>query len=255
MTMSEHPSADGDETRHGIRLQKVLAAAGVGSRRYCEILIDAGRVTVDGEVVRGQGLRINPATAVVHVDGARIPTAPDTVVYVLNKPVGVHTTMSDARGRPCVGDLVTDLDVRVFHVGRLDADTSGLLLLTNDGELANRLTHPSHGVSKTYLARVRGPVKPPVLRRLRSGVELDGRAVEVESVRIVDRRRDEVLLEVVIHEGRKHVVRRLLAEVGHPVVALTRTQFGPVHLGGLRSGALRRLTQAEVRDLYTAAGL
>ena len=244
-----------DDPPHGIRLQKVLAAAGVGSRRYCEILIDAGRVSVDGEVVREQGRRVDPASVVVHVDGQRIPTAPDTAVFVLNKPLGVHTTMSDPRGRPCVGDLVADLDVRVFHVGRLDADTSGLLLLTNDGDLANRLTHPSHGVTKTYLARVRGPVRPPTLRRLRGGVELDGRTVEVTSVRIVDRQRDEVLLEVVIHEGRKHVVRRLLAEVGHPVQALTRTQFGPVHLGGLRSGGLRRLTTAEVRDLYTAAGL
>ena len=253
MTMPDAPP-EGD-TPHGIRLQKVLAAAGVGSRRYCEILIDAGRVSVDGEVVREQGRRVDPATVVVHVDGKRIPTAPDTAVFVLNKPLGVHTTMSDPRGRPCVGDLVADLDVRVFHVGRLDADTSGLLLLTNDGELANRLTHPSHGVTKTSLARVRGPVRPATLRRLRGGVEFDGRTVEVTSVRIVDRQREEVLLEVVIHEGRKHVVRRLLAEVGHPVLALTRTQFGPVHLGGLRSGGLRRLTKAEIRDLYTAAGL
>ena len=150
-----------------------------GSRRYAEILIGAGRVSVDGEVVREQGVRIDPDTAVVHVDGRRIPTAAGIVVYLLNKPRGVHTTMSDPRGRPCVGDLVADLPERVFHVGRLDADTEGLLLLTNDGDLTNRLTHPSHGVEKTYLARVPGPVANRTLAQLRAGVELDGRVVDV----------------------------------------------------------------------------
>ncbi|MDQ1248890.1 MAG: rRNA synthase [Actinomycetota bacterium] len=239
----------------GVRLQKVLAAAGIGSRRYAEILIDAGRVSVDGVVVRSQGMRIDPEVAVVHVDGVRVPTAAGIEVYMLNKPRGVHSTMADPQGRPCIGDLVRDLDVRVFHVGRLDADTEGLLLLSNDGELANRLTHPSHGVSKTYLARVPGPVRGATLARLRRGVELDGRVVEVESVRVVSKSGSEVLVELAIHEGRKHVVRRLLAEVGHPVVGLGRTQFGPLHLGGLRPGRVRRLTGAELRELYTAAGL
>ncbi len=237
----------------------MLATAGVGSRRYCEILIDAGRVKVDGEVVRTQGVRVDPATAVVHVDGRRIPTAPDTAVYMLNKPVGMHTTMSDPQGRPCVGDAVEPLGIRLFHVGRLDAETEGLLLLTNDGELANRLTHPSHGVTKTYLARVPGPVRKSTLAKLRAGVRIDDRPVQVESVRITGRldsaAGEQAQLEIVIHEGRKHVVRRLLAEVGHPVLALVRTQFGPLHLGGLRAGALRPLTAVEQRDLYTAAGL
>jgi 23S rRNA pseudouridine2605 synthase len=244
-----------DAEPRGVRLQKVLAAAGIGSRRYAEILIDAGRVTVDGEVVRGQGMRIDPETAIVHVDGTRVPTAAGVVVFMLNKPRGVHSTMSDPAGRPCIGDLVQGLGVRVFHVGRLDAETEGLLLLSNDGELANRLTHPSHGVSKTYLAQVPGPVRGATLAQLRRGVELDGRAVEVESVRVVSKTSGSVLLELVIHEGRKHVVRRLLAEVGHPVSALVRTQFGPLHLGGLRPGRVRQLTGVELRELYTAAGL
>jgi 23S rRNA pseudouridine2605 synthase len=253
MPRSEQPAASGHVT--GVRLQKVLAAAGIGSRRYAEILIDAGRVTVDGEVVRGQGMRIDPETAVVHVDGTRVPTAAGVAVFMLNKPRGVHSTMSDPQGRPCIGDLVDDLDVRVFHVGRLDADTEGLLLLSNDGDLANRLTHPSHGVAKTYLARVPGPVRGATLARLRRGVALDGREVDVHSVRVVSKAGGEVLLELVIHEGRKHVVRRLLAEVGHPVVGLVRTEFGPLHLGGLRPGRLRQLTGPELRALYTAAGL
>ncbi len=239
----------------GIRLQKVLAAAGVGSRRYAEILIESGRVTVDGERVRGQGMRVDPDVAVIHVDGVRIPTAAGVATYMFNKPIGVHTTMSDPQGRPCVGDFVGGLDERVFHVGRLDADTSGLLLLTNDGDLANRLTHPSHGISKTYLASVTGPIKPATLQRLRSGVDIDGRPVDVESVRVVSKHHSEVHLELVIHEGRKHVVRRLLAEVGHPVKELVRTQVGPLHLGGLKPGRLRRLSRQESGELYTAVQL
>ncbi len=239
----------------GVRLQKVLAAAGVGSRRYSEILIEAGRVQVDGVVVESQGMRVDPQTAVIHVDGVRIPTAAGVAVYALNKPTGMHTTMSDERGRSCVGDVAKDLPERVFHVGRLDADTSGLLLLTNDGELTNRLTHPSFGVAKTYLARVAGPVKAPVLKRLRAGVELDGRTVETESVRVVSAQGGDVLLELVIHEGRKHVVRRVLEDVGHPVKELVRTQVGPIHLGGLRPGKIRELSPKEMRALYTAAGM
>jgi 23S rRNA pseudouridine2605 synthase len=251
MPPSEQPTTE----PASVRLQKVLAAAGVGSRRYAEILIGAGRVRVDGDVVESQGMRVDPETAVIHVDGVRIPTAAGVAVYVMNKPTGMHTTMSDQHGRPCVGDLVEDLPERVFHVGRLDAETSGLLLLTNDGELANRLTHPSHGVPKTYLARVAGPVKSPVLKRLRAGVDLDGRDVEIESVRVVSTHRDDVLVELVIHEGRKHVVRRVLDEVGHPVKDLVRTQVGPIHLGGLRPGQLRPLTTKELRELYSAAGM
>ena len=239
----------------GVRLQKVLATAGVGSRRYCEILIDRGRVTVNGEVVRGQGMRIDPLLDVVHVDGDRIPTAPDTSVYVLNKPRGMHSTMSDPQGRPCVGDLVADMDVRLFHVGRLDADTEGLLLLTNDGDLANRLTHPSHGVSKTYLARVSGVPSRGVLAAVRAGVVVDDRPVEVESLNLVQREGQQALVEVTIHEGRNRIVRRLFEQVGHPVVDLVRTRMGPVGIAGLKPGKMRRLKAGELRALYTAAGL
>lgn len=249
------PQSDTPASDQGVRLQKVLAAAGVGSRRYSEVLIDAGRVKVDGEVVREQGLRVDPQTAVIHVDGVRIPTAEGLATYMMNKPTGMHTTMSDPQGRPCVGDAVTELDERVFHVGRLDADTSGLLLLTNDGELANRLTHPSHGVSKTYLALIPGPLRPATLKQLRSGVEVDGRKVAVDSVRVVTRHGTDVQVEIVIHEGRKHVVRLLFEEVGHTVKELVRTQVGPIHLGGLRPGRLRRLKPKELRALYTAVGM
>lgn len=239
----------------GVRLQKVLAAAGVGSRRYCEILIDRGRVKVNGEVVRTQGVRIDPAVDVVHVDGDRIPTTPDTEVYVLNKPRGMHTTMSDPQGRPCVGDVVAGMDVRLFHVGRLDADTEGLLLLTNDGELANRLTHPSHGVSKTYLARVEGVPSRAVLAQIRSGVVVDDRPVEVESLNLVQREGSQSLVELTIHEGRNRIVRRLFDEVGHPVVGLVRTRMGPVGIAGLKPGRLRKLDAGQLRQLYTAAGM
>ena len=238
-----------------VRLQKVLAAAGVGSRRYCEILIAGGRVRVDGETVSALGTRVDPETAVIHVDGRRIVTATDTVVYALNKPVGVLTTMSDDRGRPCVGDLVADLSERVYHVGRLDAATEGLLLLTNDGDLANRLAHPSHGVAKTYVALVRGRVAPGTVRRIRQGVAVEGRPVEVSAVSVQQRHGDRSLVELVIHEGRNRIVRRLFEEVGHPVVSLARTRVGPIGLGSLPPGKLRLLNSREVRDLYTEAGL
>lgn len=239
----------------GVRLQKVMAAAGVGSRRYCEILIDRGRVSVNGEVVRGQGRRIDPLVDVVHVDGDRIPTAPDLAVFLLNKPRGVHTTMSDPQGRPCVGDLAAEESVRLFHVGRLDADTEGLLLLTNDGELANRLTHPSHGVPKTYLARVDGEVSRSALARIRAGVEIDDRPVEVASAQVVQREGGRTLVELTIHEGRNRIVRRLFDELGYPVIDLVRTRVGPLVLGGLKPGQMRQLTSAELRQLYAAAGL
>lgn len=239
----------------GVRLQKVLAAAGVGSRRYCEILIDRGRVKVNGEVVRTQGMRIDPVVDVVHVDGDRIPTAPDTQVYVLNKPRGIHTTMSDPQGRPCVGDIVAGMDVRLFHVGRLDADTEGVLLLTNDGELANRLTHPSHGVSKTYLARLEGLPSRAVLAQIRSGVLIDERPVAVESLNVVQREGKQTLVELTIHEGRNRIVRRLFDEVGYPVVDLVRTRMGPVGIAGLKPGRLRQLNAGQLRELYSAAGM
>lgn len=239
----------------GVRLQKVLASAGIGSRRACEALIEEGRVEVDGRVVREQGLRIDPRRAVVRVDGERVPTAPDTVVLALNKPRGVVTAMSDDLGRPCVGDYVTERTERLFHVGRLDSDTEGLLLLTNDGVLAQHLSHPSHGVAKTYVALVPGPIPRDVGRRLRAGVELDDGMVAVDSFAILEATPNKALVEVVLHEGRNHIVRRLLEAVGHPVEELVRTQVGPIRLGQLRPGRTRVVAGAELHSLYTAAGL
>jgi len=239
----------------GIRLQKVLAAAGVGSRRACEELIAEGRVTVNGDVVREQGRRVDPETVVVHVDGMRVTTATGRVYLALNKPKGMVSAMSDPEGRPTVGDLVANRRERLFHVGRLDADTEGLLLLTNDGELAHRLSHPSYTVPKTYLAQIVGPVQRDVGKRLRAGVLLEDGPVKVDSFRLVDSAGNRVLVEVVLHEGRKHVVRRLLAEVGHPVQSLVRTAVGPVQLGSQRAGRLRALTPAEVAALHALVGL
>jgi 23S rRNA pseudouridine2605 synthase len=238
-----------------IRLQKVLAAAGLGSRRACEELIDAGRVTVDGRVVREQGVRVDPHQAVVTVDGSRINTRDDLVYLALNKPRGVLSAMSDDRGRRTVGDLVADREERLFHVGRLDADSEGLLLLTNDGELTHRLSHPSFGVPKTYLADVPGPIPRDLGRRLRDGVELDDGVVTVDSFRLVEMGNRRALVEVVLHEGRKHVVRRLLAAVDRPVSRLVRTAVGPVQLGSLKPGSVRRLNQREIGQLFALSGL
>jgi 23S rRNA pseudouridine2605 synthase len=240
------------EGSSGIRLQKVLAAAGIGSRRACEELIADGRVTVDG-VVAELGARVDPQTAVVHVDGDRVIVRDDLVYLALNKPRGVLSAMSDSRGRRTVGDLVGDRPERLFHVGRLDADSEGLLLLTNDGELAHRLMHPSFGVMKTYLATVPAPVGKQVGRRLRAGVVLEDGPASVDSFCVVQAHGTQAIVEVVLHEGRKHIVRRLLAEVGHPVSRLVRTRIGPVHLGGQRAGSIRPLTRGELADLHRLA--
>jgi len=239
----------------GIRLQKVLAAAGVGSRRACEVLITEGRVSVDGQTVVEQGRRVDPETAVVRVDGLRVTTASNKVYLALNKPRGMVSAMSDPEGRPTVGELVEGRRERLFHVGRLDAETEGLLLLTNDGELSHRLSHPSYQVPKTYLAEIIGPVHRDVGKRLRAGVLLEDGPVVVDSFKLVDSAANKVLVEVVLHEGRKHVVRRLLAEVGHPVQMLVRTAIGPVRLGAQKPGRLRPLSASEVGELYALVGL
>src|SRR5450759_3088090 len=232
----------------GVRLQKLLAAAGVGSRRTCENLITAGRVEVDGHLVTELGVRIDPNTATVHLDGSRVYLA-------FNKPLGVVSTMSDDLGRPCVGDFVSNRKERLFHVGRLDADTEGLLLLTNDGELAHRLQHPSYGVLKTYVAQIPGPVPRDLGKRLRAGIDLEDGPVKIDSFKLVDSAPGKALVEVQLHEGRKHVVRRLLEAVGHPVITLVRTDVGPIRLGDLRSGRMRSLNRPEIGQLYSAAGL
>jgi 23S rRNA pseudouridine2605 synthase len=234
----------------GVRLQKVLAAAGLGSRRACEELIAAGRVSVDGKVVREQGMRVDPRTAAVSVDGSRVNVNDDLIYLALNKPRGVLSTMSDPEGRPTVGDYVAERSQRLFHVGRLDAETEGLLLLTNDGDLAHRLTHPSFGVQKTYLAEVPGPIPRDLGRRLRSGVDLEDGPVKIDSFKIVDVASGRAVVEIVLHEGRKHIVRRLLAAVDHPASRLVRTAVGPVVLGHQRQGTVRRLNQKEIGDLH-----
>ena len=239
----------------GIRLQKVLAAAGVGSRRYCEEMIGAGRVEVDGEIVRRFGARVDPQTQVIRVDGRRIPAREDLVYLALNKPAGVLTSMSDPRGRPTIADYLGDRGERLFHVGRLDYDTEVLMLLTNDGELAHRLAHPSYGVLKTYLADVAGPLSRDLGRRLMTGVELDDGLATADRFRVVERAGQRALVEITLHEGRKHIVRRMLAEAGHPVSRLVRTQVGPVALGPLKPGTTRRLTTREIGELYAAVGL
>ena len=237
------------------RLQKVLAMAGIGSRRACEILIAQGRVEVNGAVVEEQGMRVDPLTAVVRVDGQRVPTIPDMVVVAFNKPRGVVSTMSDENGRPCVGDYVADRAERLFHVGRLDAETEGLLILTNDGELANRLAHPSHDVEKTYVATVSGKPAKDVFTRLRAGVELDDGPAKAVSARLVQQLPDRAMVELVLREGRNRIVRRMMDAVGHPVLELVRTRIGPIHLGQQRPGVMRELHGAELRSLYTDVGL
>ncbi|WP_028847266.1 MULTISPECIES: pseudouridine synthase [Thermocrispum] len=235
----------------GVRLQKVLARAGVASRRGAEELIAQGRVSVDGEVVREQGRRVDPERAVIKVDGRRIEVRSGMVYLALNKPVGVHTTMRDQRGRKCVGDFVRDRPERLFHVGRLDADTEGLLLLTNDGELAHRLMHPSFHVLKTYLAEVDGAVPRSLGKRLRAGIELDDGPVAVDGYKEIQKLPGRTLVEVVLHEGRNRIVRRMFAAVGHPVRRLVRTAIADIRLGDLKPGTMRELTPQEISSLHT----
>lgn len=234
------------------RLQKLIAHAGLASRREAEELIRQGRVTVDGEPAH-LGQKIDPERARVEVDGTPLPVAPDLVYYLLNKPAGVISTVDDPGGRPAVVDLVPS-DVRVYPVGRLDADSEGLLLLTNDGDLTHLLTHPRHEVPKTYLARVAGSPGSRAVRRLERGVDLEDGPARAWRARVVDRGRHETLVEVVMGEGRKREVRRMFDALGHPVRRLVRTAIGPLRDPDLGPGEWRRLTSEEVRSLYRAAG-
>ncbi len=233
----------------GERLQKALARAGYGSRRACEVLIDAGRVTVDGQVaILGQ--RVDPESHVICVDGKLAQTVENKIYFLLNKPLGVVTTASDPQNRPTVLDLVST-DTRIFPVGRLDMNTEGLLLLTNDGRLAHLLTHPSSGIPKEYLARVDGDPSPGDLRRLREGVMLeDGMTAPAQVSRV-----SEGLIRIVIHEGRNRQVRRMCSAVGHDVTRLVRTRIGPLQDATLAPGAFRQLSISEVRKLMEAVGL
>lgn len=246
------------EETDGVRLQKVLSQAGVASRRVAEKMIRDGRVEVDGSIVTEQGTRVDPDASVIRVDGARIQVD-DTMVYLaVNKERGMHSTMSDDHGRPCIGDLIEHRvrgNKKLFHVGRLDADTEGLILLTNDGELAHRLMHPSYEIPKTYLATVKGSVPRGLGRKLKDGVELDDGPARVDDFALVDAVPGKSLVRITLHEGRKRIVRRMLKEVGFPVEELVRTDIGTVALGEQRPGSIRVLTRKEIGELYKAVGL
>ncbi|MCY1137987.1 pseudouridine synthase [Actinoplanes sp. Pm04-4] len=243
------PQADTAE-----RLQKVLAAAGVGSRRACEDLIFRRRVTVNGKVAK-LGDKVDPTTAEILVDGQRVITDTKLVYLALNKPRGVVSSLDDEKGRTELADFVGQFDVRLHHVGRLDADSEGLLLITNDGELTNKLTHPRYEIQKTYVAEViNGPLPRNVGRQLLAGVELEDGPAKADGFKLLGALGKTAQVEIVLHEGRKHIVRRMMEAVGHPVTRLIRTAVGPIRLGDLRPGGFRHLSNAEVAALFKAAG-
>ncbi|WP_405897069.1 rRNA pseudouridine synthase [Streptomyces sp. NBC_00727] len=249
-TPKTHPGAE----QEGERLQKVLARAGMGSRRACEELIDQSRVEVNGEIVVEQGMRVDVHKDEIKVDGLTVATQ-SYLFFALNKPAGVVASMEDPDGRQCLGDYVTNRETRLFHVGRLDTETEGIIMLTNHGELAHRLTHPRYGVKKTYLAAIQGPLPRDLGKRLKDGIQLEDGYARADHFRVVENTGKNYLVEVTLHEGRKHIVRRMLAEAGFPVERLVRTGFGPIALGDQKSGWLRRLTNTEVGMLMREVGL
>jgi 23S rRNA pseudouridine2605 synthase/16S rRNA pseudouridine516 synthase len=242
-----------DELPDGIRLQKVLAAAGVASRRVAEDMIAAGRVAVNGRIVTEPGRRIDPARDRVAVDDTPVQVDTSRRTVVLNKPVGVVSTMRDEQGRPDLREFTERYEERLFNVGRLDQDTSGLLLLTNDGDLAHVLAHPSFGVEKTYVALVSGQVAGRTLSRLTQGIDLDDGPIVADRARVLGTKRGATLVEVTLHSGRNRIVRRMLDAVGHPVQELVRRRFGPISLGDLAVGATRDLTRNEQSGLLALA--
>lgn len=244
-----------ESSTDGIRLQKVLAAAGIASRRASEVMISEGRVEVNGRIVTEQGLRVDPEQAVIRVDGSRIPPPRHHVYVVFNKPRGVVSTMDDPEGRPTLTEYLDRRKERLFHVGRLDTDTEGLLLLTNDGEFAHRLAHPSYRVPKTYLTEVEGVVDDRTVNRLRKGITLEDGPIKPDHVKLVSKAADRSLLRITLHEGRNRVVRRTMDSVGHPVRQLSRTAIGPVRLGRLPIGELRDLTREELGALLDLVGM
>lgn len=239
--------------QEGERLQKVLARAGMGSRRACEELIEQARVEVNGEIVLEQGKRVQPSDE-IKVDGLTVATQ-SYLFFALNKPAGVVSTMEDPDGRQCLGDYVTNRETRLFHVGRLDTETEGIILLTNHGELAHRLTHPKYGVKKTYLAAITGPLPREIGKRLKEGIQLEDGYARADAFRVIQQTGKNYLVEIELHEGRKHIVRRMMAEAGFPVEKLVRVAFGPIGLGDQKSGWLRRLTNTEVGMLMREVGL
>lgn len=250
-------SADGETGQADdglVRLQKALASAGVASRRACETLITKGRVRVNGKIVHELGSKIDPATDEVRVDGVVVQLDTEKRYFILNKPTGVVSTLSDEHGRPDLREFTDRVDERLYNVGRLDTDTSGLLILTNDGELAHKLAHPKFGVEKTYVAKVRGKMTAGTLQQLKRGVELEDGPIAADAAKIMDgSNREFSVVQITLHSGRNRIVRRMLAEVGHPVVALVRRQFGPLHLGDLQIGQMRELSAGERGALLTAA--
>jgi 23S rRNA pseudouridine2605 synthase len=237
----------------GLRINKALSGAGLGSRRAVEELVRAGRVAINGEVVRELGRRLDPSRDRVEVDGSRVVLDQRLRYWMLNKPLGVVSTADDPRGRPTVVEMVPE-EPRVYPVGRLDRDSEGLVLLTNDGELANRVTHPRYGVEKRYLAEVER-LPASAVARVQQGVELEDGPARAERARVVAGSGRRRMIEVVMVEGRKREVRRMLEAVGAPVRRLVRTAIGPLRLTGLAPGEYRALRPDEVRSLYRAAGL
>ncbi|MEV6425901.1 pseudouridine synthase [Streptomyces sp. NPDC051662] len=248
------PRTNPGAEQEGERLQKILARAGMGSRRACEELIEQARVEVNGEIVLEQGMRVDPDRDEIKVDGLTVATQ-SHLFFALNKPAGVVSTMGDPDGRQNLGDYVTNRETRLFHVGRLDTETEGIILLTNHGELAHRLTHPKYGVKKIYLAAIQGPLPRDLGKRLKDGIQLEDGYAKADHFRVVENTGKNYLVEVTLHEGRKHIVRRMLAEAGFPVDRLVRTSFGPIPLGDQKSGWLRRLTNTEVGMLMKEVGL
>lgn len=237
----------------GIRLQKVLAAAGVASRRVVEQYIVEGRIRVNGQTVTELGTRIDPERDLIDVDGVAVQLDASKRYVVLNKPTGVVSTMRDEQGRPDLRPFTKEWPERLYNVGRLDAETSGLLLLTNDGELAHVLAHPSFGVTKVYIAKVSGRVSPQTIARLTRGIELDDGPIAADRARLLDASGGRSIVELTLHSGRNRIVRRMMAAVGHPVTELVRRQFGPLHLGTLPVGRARELTKIEEGALLTLA--
>lgn len=244
----------------GVRLQKVLAAAGVASRRVVENYIVEGRIRVNGEVVTELGRRIDPEKDLVDVDGTAVQLDVSKRYVMLNKPTGVVSSMRDESGRPDLRRFTKDYEERLYNVGRLDAETSGLLVLTNDGELAHVLAHPSFGVTKVYIAKVEGAVTAQTISKLTKGIELEDGPIAADKARLLDTSTGSAtggkassLVELTLHSGRNRIVRRMLAAVGHPVTELVRRQFGPLHLGTLPAGKTRELTKIELGALLTLA--
>lgn len=267
LQMRERATKGGQDDPHvasGQRLQKVLAHAGVASRRACEQLIADGRVSVDGVTVTEAGVRVDPLTQEIRVDGSRILTNPELITLMLHKPAGVVTTMEDPEGRPTVAQYGRDYlaehpelpdSLRLVHVGRLDTETEGLLLLSNDGELSHRLMHPSFEIAKTYVAIVEGQVEPWVPRKLRRGIELEDGEAKADRVTVKDSGPRGSIVEITLHSGKNRIVRRMLDAVGHPVMRLARTRLGPLRLGNLRPGQTRPLSGEEIAALQQEVGL